>query len=116
MASIGGINTAVSICHGTSRSKAASAGSDVVARPFVDEVEQPAHLEIGKRAHVAQRTGKLRLAAFGDAGETADEFTLRTVECIGGCGWATIVAVNNRHRLRVSADDVPGIVEELRGL
>ena len=41
--------------------------------------------------------------------------TLRVVECLGGCGWATIVAVDNRHRLRVSADDVPGIVEELRG-
>jgi len=26
----------------------------VVARPFVDEVEQPGHLQIGKRAHVAQ--------------------------------------------------------------
>ena len=51
------------------------------------------------------------------AGETTEDgrFTLRTVECIGGCGWATIVAVDNRHRLRVSAEDVPGIVEELRG-
>jgi NADH-quinone oxidoreductase subunit E len=50
------------------------------------------------------------------AGETSDEFTLRTVECIGGCGWATVVAVNNRHRLHVSADDVPAIVAELRGV
>jgi NADH-quinone oxidoreductase subunit E len=49
------------------------------------------------------------------AGETTDEFTLRTVECIGGCGWATVVAVDNRHRLHVSADDVPAIVAELRG-
>ena len=49
------------------------------------------------------------------AGETTDEFTLRTVECIGGCGWATIVAVNNRHRLHVQAEDVPQIVAELRG-
>ena len=48
------------------------------------------------------------------AGETTDEFTLRTVECLGGCGWATIVAVNNRHRLRVQAEDVPRIVAELR--
>jgi NADH-quinone oxidoreductase subunit E len=49
-------------------------------------------------------------------GETSDDgaFTLRTVECLGGCGWATVVAVNNRHRLRVTAGDVPGIVEELR--
>jgi NADH-quinone oxidoreductase subunit E len=50
------------------------------------------------------------------AGETTDEFTLRTVECIGGCGWATVVAINNRHRLHVSADDVPAIVAELRGV
>ncbi len=51
-----------------------------------------------------------------DAGETTDDgaFTLRTVECLGGCGWATIVAVNNRHRLNVKASDVPAIVEELR--
>jgi len=51
-----------------------------------------------------------------NAGETTDEFTLRTVECIGGCGWATVVAINNRHRLHVGADDVPAIVAELRGL
>jgi NADH-quinone oxidoreductase subunit E len=49
------------------------------------------------------------------AGETGDGFTLRTVECLGGCGWATIVAVNNRHRLHVQAGDVPRIVAELRG-
>ncbi|HEU4973168.1 MAG TPA: NAD(P)H-dependent oxidoreductase subunit E [Gaiellaceae bacterium] len=51
------------------------------------------------------------------AGSTTDDgaFTLGTIECLGGCGWATVVAVNNRHRLRVQAEDVPGIVEELRG-
>jgi NADH-quinone oxidoreductase subunit E len=51
------------------------------------------------------------------AGETSEDgrFSLRTVECLGGCGWATIVAVNNRHRLRVSAADVPALVAELRG-
>ncbi len=51
------------------------------------------------------------------AGSTSDggEFTLGTIECLGGCGWATVVAIDNRHRLRVRPDDVPGIVEELRG-
>ncbi len=51
------------------------------------------------------------------AGSTSEDgaFTLGTIECLGGCGWATVVAIDNRHRLRVSADDVPGIVEELRG-
>jgi NADH-quinone oxidoreductase subunit E len=50
-------------------------------------------------------------------GETSEDgsFSLRTVECLGGCGWATIVAVNNRHRLHVRAEDVPEIVAELRG-
>ena len=38
------------------------------------------------------------------AGETTDEFTLRAVECLGGCGWATIVAIDNRHRLHVQAE------------
>ena len=51
------------------------------------------------------------------AGATSEDgaFTLGTIECLGGCGWATVVAIDNRHRLRVQADDVPGIVEELRG-
>jgi NADH-quinone oxidoreductase subunit E len=51
------------------------------------------------------------------AGETSDDgrFTLRAVECIGGCGWATVVAVDNRHRLRVKAEDVPALAAELRG-
>ena len=51
------------------------------------------------------------------AGSTREdgEYTLGTIECLGGCGWATVVAIDNRHRLRVKADDVPAIVEELRG-
>jgi len=51
------------------------------------------------------------------AGETTPDgaFSLRTVECLGGCGWATIVAVNNRHRLHVRGEDVPELVKELRG-
>jgi NADH-quinone oxidoreductase subunit E len=52
-----------------------------------------------------------------DAGSSSGdgEYTLGTVECLGGCGWATIVAIDNRHRLRVSAEDVPAIIEELTG-
>ena len=51
------------------------------------------------------------------AGETTDdgEFTLRAVECIGGCGWPTVVGVDNRHRFGVAAEDVAGIVAEVRG-
>jgi NADH-quinone oxidoreductase E subunit len=48
-------------------------------------------------------------------GETAEDgsVTLRTVECLGGCGWATVVAVDNHHRLHVRADDVPELVRSL---
>ena len=42
------------------------------------------------------------------------EVTLRTVECAGGCGWGTVVAVDHRYREPVRAEDVPAIVEELR--
>ena len=48
-------------------------------------------------------------------GTTEDgEITLRTVECAGGCGWGTVVAVDHRYREPVHPDDVSGIVEELR--
>ena len=48
-------------------------------------------------------------------GETSEdgEVTLRAVECLGGCGRATVVAVDHRYREHVSAEDVPAIVEEL---
>jgi NADH-quinone oxidoreductase subunit E len=49
-------------------------------------------------------------------GETSDdgEFTLRTIECAGGCGRAVVVSIDGRYREPVSPGDVPGIVEELR--
>lgn len=50
-------------------------------------------------------------------GETTEDgaVTLRTVECAGGCGWGTVVAIDHRYREPVRPDDVPAIVEELRG-
>jgi NADH-quinone oxidoreductase E subunit len=50
-------------------------------------------------------------------GQTTEdgEFTLRAVECIGGCGSPTVVAVDDYHRLNVSAADVPAIIQGLRG-
>jgi NADH-quinone oxidoreductase subunit E len=50
------------------------------------------------------------------AGETSEdgEVTLRTIECAGGCGWGTVVAVDHRYREPVRPDDVAGIVEEVR--
>jgi NADH:ubiquinone oxidoreductase subunit E len=49
-------------------------------------------------------------------GETTEDgqFTLRAVECYGGCGWPTVVAIDDYHRLNVTASDVPSIVQELR--
>ncbi len=51
------------------------------------------------------------------AGETtADgEVTLRTVECLGGCGWATVVAVDHHYRLHVTPENAARIAEELTG-
>ena len=61
------------------------------------------------------------LAAFEQelgvrAGETTEDgaVTLRAIECAGGCGWGTVVAVDHRYREPVKAEDVPGIVGELR--
>ena len=50
-------------------------------------------------------------------GETSDdgEFTLRAIECAGGCGRAPVVVVDERYREPVRPEDVPAIVEELRG-
>ena len=50
------------------------------------------------------------------AGETTEDglATLRTVECLGGCGWATIVALDHRYRMNVQPGDVSAIVEELQ--
>jgi NADH-quinone oxidoreductase subunit E len=51
------------------------------------------------------------------AGGTTDDgmVTLRAIECAGGCGWGTVVAVNHRYREPVRPEDVPAIVEEVRG-
>src|SRR5262245_63783853 len=62
------------------------------------------------------------LEAFEDelgcrAGETTADgkATLRTIECLGGCSWGTIVAVNGHYRQKVQPADVPAIVAELTG-
>jgi NADH-quinone oxidoreductase E subunit len=50
------------------------------------------------------------------AGGTTEDgsVTLRTLECAGGCGWATVVSVDHRYREPVRPEDVPAIVQELR--
>jgi NADH:ubiquinone oxidoreductase subunit E len=49
-------------------------------------------------------------------GETSEdgEFTLRAIECAGGCGRAVVVVVDERYREPVRPEDVPAIVEELK--
>jgi NADH-quinone oxidoreductase E subunit len=49
-------------------------------------------------------------------GETSEdgEFTLRAIECAGGCGTAVVVSVDGRYVEPVKPGDVPGIVEGVR--
>ena len=51
------------------------------------------------------------------AGETTEDgnVTLRAVECLGGCGYATVVAVDHRYHQHVKPEDVATIVEGLDG-
>ena len=51
------------------------------------------------------------------AGETTGdgEITFRTVECLGGCGRATVVAVDERYHEFVTPEKVPEIVGAVRG-
>jgi NADH-quinone oxidoreductase subunit E len=48
-------------------------------------------------------------------GETTPdgEVTFRTVECLGGCGWGTVVSVDGGYREPVKPEDVPAIVADL---
>jgi NADH-quinone oxidoreductase E subunit len=50
-------------------------------------------------------------------GETSDdgEVTFRLIECAGGCGYAPVVVVDHSYREPTRPEDVPGLVEELRG-
>ena len=45
-------------------------------------------------------------------GQTTEdgEITLRAVECLGGCGYATVVAVDDRYHHDVQAETVPEIL------
>ena len=51
------------------------------------------------------------------AGETTEDgnITLRAVECLGGCGYATVVAVDGRYHQHVKPEDVPAIVRGIDG-
>jgi NADH-quinone oxidoreductase E subunit len=49
-------------------------------------------------------------------GETTDDgaITFRIVECLGGCGRATVVSVDERYHEFVTPEKVPAIVEGVR--
>ncbi|HKK08709.1 MAG TPA: NAD(P)H-dependent oxidoreductase subunit E [Gemmatimonadota bacterium] len=49
-------------------------------------------------------------------GETSEDglFTVMEVECLGACGFATVVQVNDEYVENVSPDAVAGIVSDLR--
>jgi NADH-quinone oxidoreductase E subunit len=66
----------------------------------------------------AQRVVEAFESALGvKGGETTEdgEITFRAVECLGGCGYAPVVAVDNRYRHNVEPEDAAAIVEEIRG-
>ncbi len=52
-----------------------------------------------------------------EPGETTEDgqFTLRAIECAGGCGKAVVVSVDSRYHEPVRAEDVSQMVKELRG-
>jgi NADH-quinone oxidoreductase subunit E len=68
---------------------------------------------VGAQAVVEAFASELGIAP----GETTEDgaFTLRAIECAGGCGRAPVVVVDHRYHEPVRPEDVPGIVEEIRG-
>ena len=66
----------------------------------------------------AQRVVEAFEEALGvRAGETTEDgqVTFRAVECLGGCGYAPVIAVDHRYRHHVAPEDAASVVEELRG-
>ena len=49
-------------------------------------------------------------------GETTPDgtITLRKVECLGGCGWGPVVAVDERYHEQFQPSQVAGLVQEVR--
>jgi NADH-quinone oxidoreductase E subunit len=83
-----------------------------VGRHLVEVCTNVSCALVGARQVLEAFEEELDVAVF----ETTEDgkVTLRPVECLGGCGWATIVAVDHRYRTHVQPGDVPRIVQELR--
>jgi NADH-quinone oxidoreductase E subunit len=52
-----------------------------------------------------------------ELGETSQDglFTVMEVECLAACGFPTVVQVNSRYFENVTVEDVPALLERLRG-
>jgi NADH-quinone oxidoreductase subunit E len=68
---------------------------------------------VGAQAVVDAFAAELGIAP----GETTEDgaFTLRAIECAGGCGRAPVVVVDHRYHEPLRPEDVPAIVEEIHG-
>ncbi|MEJ2185590.1 MAG: NAD(P)H-dependent oxidoreductase subunit E [Gemmatimonadota bacterium] len=51
-----------------------------------------------------------------EPGATSEDgdFTVMEVECLGACGFPTVVQINNRYFENVNAEDVPAILDRLK--
>jgi NADH-quinone oxidoreductase subunit E len=83
-----------------------------VGRHTIDVCTNVSCALLGAQQVVEAFEGELGISA----GETSRDgaFTLRTVECYGGCGWGPVVAVDYRYREPVRPEEVRAIVRELR--
>jgi NADH-quinone oxidoreductase subunit E len=68
---------------------------------------------VGAQAVVDAFASELGIAPGGTTDDGA--FTLRAMECAGGCGRAPVVVVDHRYHEPVRPEDVQEIVEEIRG-
>ena len=55
-------------------------------------------------------------SSASSVGETTADgtITLRKVECLGGCGWAPVVAVDERYHERFRPEDAAALVADVR--
>ncbi len=58
----------------------------------------------------------LRHSGCGDLGQTSDDgrFTVVEVECLGACGFATPIMINNEFVESVTPESVPRLLSELK--
>ena len=87
------------------------AGADLVAAAVARVQGVVAGREAGPGADPAELLN-LRGYAAGTAPDGT--ITLRKVECLGGCGWAPVVAVDERYHEHFRPEDAAALVAEVR--